>query len=240
MTTLVSAYVFLPTNQNRSIEKYIKYGKKWFDLDIPKVIFIDELVIDKFTHFQNDKTIILPTKLTDIYLYNYRKLITNEIRTDNPSKDTHEYFMTICHKTEWVRKAIKINPFNSSNFVWADFGLYHVFRNKEKIVDWNRIYNIYSTVRIAAIWDLNRPDLPEKWKLHIYKDIYWYFCGGVFGGHRDALVQFADYTKEKCLQLIQSGVLVWDVNVWYLVYQEHPELFDPYLADHNETIINNY
>ena len=36
------------------------------------------------------------------------------------------------------------------------------------------------------------------------------------------------------------GTLMWEVNVWYLIYKEHPELFDCYYCDHNDSLIDCY
>ena len=47
--------------------------------------------------------------------------------------------------------------------------------------------------------------------------------------------------KEKCLQIIQEKQsLMWEVNIWYLIYLENKELFDEYKCDHNESLITNY
>ena len=47
--------------------------------------------------------------------------------------------------------------------------------------------------------------------------------------------------KEKCIKIIKSrNSIMWEVNIWYLIYLENKELFQPYLCDHNNTIIDNY
>jgi hypothetical protein len=82
--------------------------------------------------------------------------------------------------------------------------------------------------------------LNEK-RFNIYKDIKWYFAGGVFGGNKEKLLIFADLMKQKCLQIIsQEKTIMWEVNIWYLIYLENNELFYPYHCDHNDTILKNY
>ena len=34
--------------------------------------------------------------------------------------------------------------------------------------------------------------------------------------------------------------IMWEVNIWYLIYREFPEIFDFYLCDHNISILKNY
>ena len=33
---------------------------------------------------------------------------------------------------------------------------------------------------------------------------------------------------------------MWEVNIWYLVWKENKDIFDPYFSDHNQSVINNY
>jgi hypothetical protein len=44
--------------------------------------------------------------------------ILKELHLTN--KDTLEYMITICHKTEWIKEAIDLNFFNTTNFTWID------------------------------------------------------------------------------------------------------------------------
>jgi len=47
--------------------------------------------------------------------------------------------------------------------------------------------------------------------------------------------------KNKCLYIIeQYNTLIWEVNIWYLVYLDDRELFNPYHCDHNSSMIDNY
>ena len=47
--------------------------------------------------------------------------------------------------------------------------------------------------------------------------------------------------KKKCLEIIkEKNSFVWEVNIWYLIYLEYPELFDVYRCDHNVTMLANY
>ena len=47
--------------------------------------------------------------------------------------------------------------------------------------------------------------------------------------------------KEKCLQIInETNHLMWEINIWFFIYKEHPELFNYYTANHDPNIIINY
>jgi len=240
MTTLVSAFVANANNRiDRNIDDYIAYGKKLLETDINKIVFIDEEIIEKF-HNLPLNTIIIPINKTYNYLYQYIEQITNfQLNTTCPEKDTIEYMITICNKTEYVRKAIELNPFQSSQFIWVDFGINHVFQNDNANFN-NTIVNLknksYDNIRIASIWNLE-----HAYMINIYKDIAWYFAGGVFGGNPEALIKFANLTKTQCIKIIEEHqTLMWEVNVWFNVFTDNKELYSPYLCDHNSTILDNY
>ena len=47
--------------------------------------------------------------------------------------------------------------------------------------------------------------------------------------------------KNKCIEIItKNNTIMWEVNIWYLIYRENKDLFDSYVCDHNNTIIDNY
>ena len=92
-------------------------------------------------------------------------------------------------------------------------------------------------MRIGGIWDVK-----YIYPIDIYKDIAWYFAGGVFGGNKQTLLQFADLMMTKCIQIIEErNAIMWEVNIWYLIYLEcNIPLFNIYNCDHNSSIIDNY
>ena len=239
MATIVSA-LLTNVNSNRNIEKYIDCGKKLCNININKVIFIEENIYN--TYFINEKyrlTTFIFTSKEHLYLYKYTDYdLTNfnKLCSDNPSKDTIEYMYVQCSKTEWIRVAIEQNPYNSDQFVWVDFGIYHIMNNDEDlfirvISDLNN--KSYENIRIGCGTCYNIET--------IYTHIQWFFLGGIFGGHKDKLIQFADLMKQKCIDIIsKEKTIMWEVNIWFLIYLENNELFDRYIANHDASMIALY
>ena len=94
----------------------------------------------------------------------------------------------------------------------------------------------YPRVRIASCVNPNQENNHD-----IYSTISWFFAGSVFGGNSQYLVQFAKQMKEICIDIIiNKKRIMWEVNIWYLLYQKHPGLFSPYFANHDITILKNY
>lgn len=250
------------TYNHRKIEDYIIYGKKLLEINIFQVIYIEKDIfmlylkeyIDEIKMFEyEDKTfeyIFINNKIfvffekEDNYLYKHKEELVNfDINTNNPEKDTIEYMFIQCHKTEWIKITIhllnKIELYKDElELIWVDFGIYHMIKNDELLE--NKIININKSkdnkIRISSCWDIN-----VHYIIDMYKQIAWYFAGTVFGGNPKNLILFADLMKEKCLSIIQEKkTIFWEVNIWYMIYQENKDLFDSYVCNHNISILENY
>lgn len=201
-----------------------------------------------------NKNIFVFFEKNEIYLYNYINLITKfNVHTDNPSKDTLEYMFVQCHKTEWVNIAIKLITYikeqnvllvltdKTPDFIWVDFGIYHMFKNVMDV--FNNSFEHLSALSISnnkiRIASCIHPD--TKNNADLYKNVVWYFAGSVFGGSANTLNHFAEIMKMECINIIkEKNHLMWEVNIWYLIYMKHRNLFDPYLCGHTANIIQNY
>ena len=235
--TLVSSF-FTNVNQHRETEEYFIKGISILKSNIPKIIFTDKTMYEKIKEFENEYTKIILKNKEEFYFYNYKNLKL-DLNTKTPLKDTLEYMFIMCIKTEIIRQAIEFNYFNTEQFIWVDFGIKHVFKcsDEEFIKKIEELkHKKYEKVRIASIWDLS-----YLIQIDIFRNIVWYFAGGVFGGNKEFLLDFADKIKEKCIQIMEEKqTIMWEVNVWYLVYLENVDMFDPYQSDHNQTLLDNY
>ena len=239
MATIVTGFT---ANQNtyRNAQQYIDLGLILLNHSRINIIcFLQEEIYTRFFkqyEFPNVKFMFFEENdnyLTKMDISNFH------LTTDNPSKDTLAYVRTMCHKTEWVKMAIQENPFSADNFIWIDFGIYHVFRDKERLykaLD-NAVLKKYNKVRIASCIN------PEDFEItdNIYHTITWCFTGGVFGGNVESLNTFADAVKKKCLEIVGSRKqLMWEVNIWLLVYSIHADIFSLYRSFHDPSIIAEY
>ena len=244
MTTIVSAFISNINSRNdRNINTYYQFGKLILKSTTPKIIFLDEDMYNKVQEndYNKENTLLIKYNKNESYLYNYYDELYNfNLNTDNPLKDTLEYMFTMCNKTEWIKKAIENDIFNSNNYIWIDFGIKQVFScsDDEFVEKINSLYTkyYYDKVRIGNIWNLS-----VHYNVDILKQISWYFAGGIFGGDKKTLINFADLMKNKCIEIIRNyNTIMWEVNIWYILYIENSELFYPYPCNHNNSIIDNY
>lgn len=242
MNTIVSAFISnVNYKYDNSPSRYYELGKLLLQSNVQKIIFVDNTMSKLIgENYDKKNTLIIEVDKKDIYLYDYISHLVNfRINSTDHNKDTIEYMITICGKTEWIRKAIELNYFNTENFIWIDFGIRHVFKcsDDQFVEKINSLkFKVYKNIRIGGIWNIN-----SIYNMNIYKDIAWYFAGGVFGGNKDQLTRFADLMKMKCIEIMATkNTLIWEVNIWYLLYNDYKYLFDIYNCDHNDTIIDNY
>ena len=243
MNTIVSAFVSNINNRDDiTLKRYYELSKLLLKSTVPKIFFVDETMFNLINLLDYDisNTNIVKIEKKEIYLYEYINSLSQiNLNTDNPKKDTIEYIITQCNKTEWVKSAIELNTFNTNNFIWVDFGIRYIFNcsDEEFIEKINELkYKVYKNVRIGNIWNLQ-----NNYNINIYKDIAWYFAGGIFGGNKESLLHFSNKIKEKCIDIILTkNTLMWEVNIWYLIYNENKEIFDNYSCNHNNSIIDNY
>lgn len=228
---LVTAFLYNKEHY-QNIDFYKQYGVQLLEIKQNKVVFMDKSLIDIFLSYENEYTKILPTTETDMYLYSYLNTLEHKIE-GNINKDSNFFFSIMCNKTEWLRQAIKLQLYEGDQYIWIDFGIFKIFNQNIQL---SNLQNCYDKVRIGHIWDLNL-----TYSIDIKKTIAWYFAGGLFGGNKNKLIEFADIMKETTLNFIkENNYLVWEVNLWYMLYNEHKELFEPYPCDHNNSMVNNY
>lgn len=243
MNTIVSAFVSNINNRYiDTITQYYELGKPLLLSSVPKIIFVDKIMLDCIgDNYNKTNTFLVEIDKHDSYLYKFQHLLNKfQLNSTNYSKDTIEFMFTMCNKTEWIRKAIEINYFNTDHFIWIDFGIRHVFKEFDNDIFTEKInslqFKLYNNVRIGSIWNIE-----YNYSIDIYKDVAWYFAGGVFGGNLSSLIKFADLMMLKCIQIMkEKNTIMWEVNIWYLIYLDNKDLFNIYNCDHNNTLIDNY
>jgi hypothetical protein len=254
-------------NNNRPFDTYMEYGKKiLYEPNVHVILFIEKkifyqylpefdskiihtciLLKKEYEFMLHHKKIFIFIEKEDNYLYEYHQLITDfKVNTDNPNKDTLDYMFCMCYKTECMQMAIHFikhhNLFEDKiEYIWLDFGIYHIIKNdtlfQEELNQLvKRPFNNNNKIRIAAF--------PNNIDNHfdLTKNVCWFFLGGIFGGSEKELLLFSELMRETSIQFIHNhNSFIWEVNLWYLIYLQHKELFDCYnCTDHNIQMIQNY
>ena len=212
----------------------------------PLIIFMDEL--DKKTeefvvHVRQscgmiNKTHIFKLAIQDTYFYKDIERIkflmeSFVITNSNQDKDTALYVVTTNNKMDFMERAIELNPFQSSHFLWMDFGINHVAKDVELIDTW--FPHIPDKIKQLCI----NPYLEDTPPKEYFQLIYHNCAGGLFSGSVENLLKYSSLFKQKTADIYQQGWYQLDEAVMTIVQRENPDLFDLFYGDY-EGIISNY
>jgi len=130
MTTIVTSYFQL--NQSKaSHSKYIEWMKNMLIIDNPMVIFCDEKsekIIYDLRYGKHDKTRIIVTNFEEFYTYKYANHFSEHFKMDKEHHVGHNLFLYMIwnEKSNFMKRAIEMNPFNTEYFLWCDIGCFRV------------------------------------------------------------------------------------------------------------------
>lgn len=244
MTTFVTSFTANVNNRDdRKLEDYLNHGKMLLKQKYDKVIFMEPDLIPQLEEFckgyPDVRNSFIPYKFEQIYLYELRDKFPNHKIVGNKGKDTQAYFMIMNNKPELLLEAIKLNIYNHTNYVWIDFGIYHIFHDNEDLFNKSleSLLHSYPLIRAGSCW---HPSNYYREELTL-SNVIWFFAGGIIGGNTENIPLFAELCRTKLLEIIEKyQTITWEVNVWYEVYKYNPHLFSLYQCDHNNTLISNY
>jgi len=132
-----------------------------------------------------------------------------------------------------MEKAIELNPFDSSHFIWIDFGINHVAKDTEHIHDW--ITKVPDKIKQLCI----NPYIENIEPKSYFRNIYHNCAGGLFSGSKENMLKYIELFKQKTEQIYSEDWYQIDEAVMTMVQRENYELFDFFYGDY-EGIISNY
>jgi hypothetical protein len=162
-------------------------------------------------------------------------------KTRNINKDTMEFLCLMNSKTEFLKHAIRENPWNTDYFAWIDFSLPYVFKTEDTTLQ--RIKYIGNHMDFAGrrflsnagCWD-HQDSCYES--LLTTQSICWRFCGGFLVGDKESILNFMERAWECASRLPPT----WEVNVWAITeyYDTSLSPIQWYKADHDDSIVLNF
>lgn len=177
------------------------------------------------------------TKLEDCWLW--RAAVKSSARvpwSNNPSKNTLEFFCVAHQKTEWLERSQMNNP-GIDTFVWIDYGVFHLSGVTEQII-----------LDFLAAVERNKPKTIEAPGCVPFSDSivhtipHWRFCGGVLVCPATLVEPFSSAVKQATEDYTKSsGLVTWEVNTWAMAEQQKTVPVRQYHAGaHNHQIFVAY
>jgi hypothetical protein len=205
-----------PLCKSRSEEEYLNLGSQ-FILQLPYnlIIFIDDTedsdaIYDfiKKNRPYEDKTYICRESFQKTYFFSYLDKITELresfiIQNRNYHHESPYYIILNNNKFHFMEKAIEMNVFHSTHFLWLDFGINHVARQPEIIHDW--IYHLSDKIKQMCL----NPYLEYHPVKDFFQFIYHHTSGGMFSGNIENMKKYIQLFKNKVDQIYSED--------WYQV-----------------------
>lgn len=247
--TIVSMFYDVKSKKNRSNETYFNLAKEFIlQTPCPLIIYYEDEKVKNFC-IQNRKK---NKPLTCIYLpFNstgyaiciprlYELQNTFQIINGILEHETPEYIVLNCNKFFFMEHAINNNIYNSSHFMWMDFGINHVAKINNK---WKFNFNyIQNTTQITqmCINPLISYEIEEKGGLKpFFQYIYHHISGGLFAGPKDTMITYINEFKETFIEILNNDWYQIDEAIMTIVSFKHRDLFLFYYGDY-QAIVSNH
>lgn len=232
---------------HRKQEQFFALGSEFIlQLNIPLFICMDaddtefyEFVMNRRKELHLDHiTFCFRENFEHSYFYKYinqlKTLQENfKIINGNPRHETPLYITLNNNKFYYMENAISTNPFNSTHFVWMDFGINHVAKEPQTITQW--ITQTPNKIKQLCI----NPYLETGDVKDVFRFIYHHTAGGLFSGSKENMLKYIELFKAKVEQIYNDGWYQIDEAIMTIIQRENRELFEFYYGDY-EGIIANY
>ncbi len=251
--TLVSALIPDLNIKSKNIKEYLDFGKDLLLLKIPKIIFLPYELHDWARENSDpDLTRIISFNKKNIYEYFWNELNEEKqnLIKDNIShlinqKDNLDYFICINNKTNWLSLAKENNYFNTDYFMWIDFDIKHVIKEKinnilsiMKVDYFKKEGNIDTRIIIPSLID-NLEKISES-DINLDKPDHWITIGSLILLHKNKIDFFCKGAKAILYDLlINKNLITWEVNIWSTLILRNKNEFISYQVNWDSSIIDN-
>ena len=165
-----------------------------------------------------------------------RALARHPLLNGNPAKDTPLHTLMGWSKFEVLLRAIELDPFGASHFIWLDFGLAHTARIGH--VGEDRVFaDAPDEARILQMRPLDPSLLLER--SHHLQYRRGHFASGLISGRADRLRQLCRLVASETEAVLDEGFAPLDEQLLELAIAAEPELFSLHHGDY-EFILENY
>ena len=244
--TLVTAYFDLSRledgDRSRTREHYMKSCAGTFRTNRNLVVFCEEDMVDYFKSMRPielmPKTKFIVSKWEDLPLTANRAKI-EENRRSHPynfdPRNTPNYYLFCMSRYTMLQEVIESNPFNSTHFAWINVCMERMGpRNLASLDEALELHrDKFSCLFINYIPRNILRDPP----------VYYQYgrctmCSGFFTGSKHYMSEFCARIIDEFHRMLDLGHGHADEQLFALVHDSHPELFEHYYGTYQQMITN--
>lgn len=253
-STIVTMYFNLTelkdaTESTRPADFYLNHGRNLLQLDNPMIIFCDSKTIPLIKAIRDEYittpslTVYIEKNISeyDFYKNNWEIIRKNRsafsyYNIPHYKRVTVSQSLTYMFKIFAIQIAHERNDFNTTHYVWMDFGCNHVAPTNIKEASLNLLNNPNPKISMMSIKYINKSEL----------DNMTLFCnsgtccvaGTVFSVQREYVSMLYTSMLSIFYEQLFKRVIHTDEQVLVYAYDRNPELFTLYYGDYYSVIIN--
>ena len=197
------------------------------------VIYISEDLYEEVFNFRKklnllNKTIIKKVNLSYLYKYDeIEKLKDITKKNIKPYNDPY-YILAVNTRYKYMNNSIINNYFNNDYYCWLDFSASHIVDIREDM-----LFNIKNNEKIRIAW-IARMNKEGNFVFN-HKAL----GGGVFGGHKNTLLEFINIHNKEFDEMLEDGYMINDDRLLFFIYEKYPEMFDLYFSSY-KNLVNKF
>jgi hypothetical protein len=235
MATIVTCYYLLPISKhnNPSQNRYLEWIQHMLKIDNPMVIFGDEQsfpLIKSFRQDKMDKTRFIQASFNEFYTARYYETFLKNYETDYEKRIGHNplLYMIWNEKSNFLKKAIDLNPFDTNYYLWVDMGCFRYptndflhYPNPARINEQD-----HSKVLLLQVEDFTSQELEAKDLAALPNYIFLNrISGTIFGGGKDILLEWHKTYYETLESFIGANRFIGkDQSIMNCVYLFHQDM----------------
>lgn len=234
-TTIVTAY-FKLAKSKASHAIYLGWMQNMLAIDNEMIIFCEPKFVDEIEAFRANKlskTHIIPCQFSEFYTYRYANYFLEHSKMDSEVAIGHNMFLYMIwnEKSHFLKRAIELDPFGSSYFLWTDIGCFRKPNNE--FINWPNPSRIAALpkdkVLLLSVVPFSEEELAVQ-SLHALPSFKTAnrIGGTIFGGGKAALLEWHDKYYEILEYFISIDRFIGKdqsiMNSLYLLNRQNCEL----------------
>jgi len=237
------------THKTRNAEFYLNHGRAILQLENPMIIFCDSKTKPRIKEIrdeligENNLTIYIEKNISEYDFYKNNWGIVQKNRQPFSYYLEHDYTrvtvshsLTVMFKIFAIQIAAERNDFNTTHYVWMDFGCNHIAPYNIKEASLAMLNNPHPKVGILYIHYRGRKEL-ENMILFCNSGICS-LATTIFTVQKEYVSLLYTSVLSVFYEQLFNHVLHTDEQVFIYVYDRNPELMTIYYGDYYSVITN--
>ncbi|GFN93012.1 protein htrl-like [Plakobranchus ocellatus] len=226
--------------QERGYSQYLLYMQRMLRLDVNMVIFVGAKgrpFIDWMRRGRGTRTYVVETSIQDLPYFRYRDRFKEIMESEQYQRDNDlvrkglaeavspEYDIIQLSKFYFVDRAVQMNVFNTSYFIWLDAGYGKGANIHPKDGVWVP-KNLFEYADQLTFIERGQGALyHEPKKEYLHKVSLNIIAGLFFGGGSEVVQEAYRRQQREVMRWVEEGIVDDDQTMYMLLYYQEPAMF---------------